>query len=185
MESGRSVMERVEVLIKSWHVSFVRIEDIEQTINKMKPYLLAIVKTPPSTKPVRKEIERHITYLSSTITERHHNREQAMPGTYYFTEETVEELLETMSHVITAATTKYSFVNFDYIISVLFPEMIIKLIINRENCTYEQATLLAYNQRQKEQQKPCQTKQEQKSYAESSQERKSKRKGNPRKIRKQ
>lgn len=126
-----SVDDRIELLLKSWQISLVSIQDIEQAIEETKPFMESIVQTPPSAKPVRNELERHVAYLDTTVTEHHRSREVVTPGLYYFTEEPVEDLLQMLSHVVlTEIVDNCKIITKDYIVTVLFPEVITKLIMN-------------------------------------------------------
>ena len=61
-------------------------------------------------------------------------------GNDYFTMSTVTDI----AHTTTEVFRRKGLNSVDYVQKVIIPEVITKLIMDRENCSYERATALAY-----------------------------------------
>ena len=87
---------KVTELLQKWHLTLVEMDNVQEVVRELKPFLLSIIKTPSSTIPVKDEQNRHIKWLKSTKRERSRQQEIKILGMDYFTTETIENLNEAL-----------------------------------------------------------------------------------------
>ena len=113
------------------------------SLTDISSYIEDIVnQTPKEEKPDKQyqvNVAMHTLY-GSHMTEFRRLEDCSVMATDYFTMSTVTEI----AHTITEIFRRKSLKSVDYVQKVIIPEVITKLIMDRENCSYERATALAY-----------------------------------------
>ena len=136
---------KISSLIQFWNVVHLEDEEIKNIVQELKPFLMSIVQTSPSTNSDRDEIKRHIAYLNSTNRNRFRAQVIITPGARHFDDETISNLVESLQAVIRPEQHKFPFMTTSYAIDVLFPEMIIKILMNKLQYTYKCAEEIAFS----------------------------------------
>jgi hypothetical protein len=134
-------------ILKTWNSNdaHVTVENVDETIISHMEYLLAIINQPTSKDRPDGKFQRHQAFKNVGPREFGRSIEVQTFGESYFGEDNVLDLKGSLYRSINRIRSENTIITNQYIDYVLFPELLTKMIMDMEKCSFDRATAIGYN----------------------------------------